>query len=505
MFCPRCGEKNPDGAKFCAKCGAPFAQPVSGSTSVSVPARHVPVAAIVAVAAVLVIGAAAFGVWLAFFSPWPIDERNFPDPFVRVAVAATADTDHDGQLSRDEGRAMTSLSVEGATSIEGLGRFFPNLTQLTVTGGALTSLDVSDLPALTGLDAASEPLAALDVSGNASLGALRVPDSTQVSGLDATTLHESWVPASVEERYDTDYAVTYAVRRDAQGRVTERSVENGDVDVWWSYTYDDQGRLASETEYMAYGGADTIVTHYAYDDAGNLVSVENPDGMYAYYYTYDDAGRLSSMGMGGVGDPTSRTTYVYDEAGRLASRTYTYKNSRGVVDAYTYDGEGNLIASRQTDETLGEGELTEGTSYERDAAGNVVRVSYDPVPRYLGEYWSPVEYGYDEQGRVVSATAELNGTTYAASVTYDERGNVSRVEDGVVGGRQTTFTPSYTRFFVAEGGREPDSGITVGVEYVPLIGAQRTSLVNVWATPLVTPDPDPAAQPGESMIILAGI
>ena len=150
MFCPRCGEKNPDGAKFCAACGAPFARPAAGSSPASTPApaRRAPVTAIVAaVAAVLVAGGAAFGVWLAFFSPWPIDEGNFPDPALRAAVATTADTDHDGQLSRDEGRAVTSLSVEGATSLEGLGRHFPNLAQITVTGSALTSLDVSDLPA----------------------------------------------------------------------------------------------------------------------------------------------------------------------------------------------------------------------------------------------------------------------------------------------------------------------------------------------------------------------
>lgn len=509
MFCPSCGEKNPDGAKFCAKCGASLA-PAAGSTAApaqqaapaAAPAlrrRHVPIVAII-VAVVAVLGAIGAGVWFAFFSPWPIDENSFPDPALRAVVAATADTDHNGELSRDEGRALTALSVEGATSIEGLGGYFPNLAQLTVTGGALTSLDVSDLPALASLDAASEPLPSLDVSANPELSALRVPDSTQVTGLDATTLHESWVVSSVEERYDTGYATTYSVERDAQGRVTGRRVTDGEEESWWSYDYDDQGRLASETESMAYDDGDESVTTYGYDDAGNLTSVESYDGVFAYYYAYDDQGRLSTMDMGGVNDPTSRTTYVYDEAGHLGSSTYRYKSQTGMRTDFSYDDQGNLVSAAEFDETLGEPYQT--VAYQRDARGNVTRVTYDVAPSYQDGNWSPVDFGYDDAGRVVSARATLYGSTYSASVTYDERGNVAQVTDGVEGGRTTTFTPSYTRFFVAEDGREPDSGIAVNVEYVPLIGAQRTSLVNVWATPAVLPDPNPMAQPGESMVLL---
>ena len=498
MFCPRCGEKNPDGAKFCAKCGAPFA-PAPAVPAAAVPARRGPSRKLVvaAVVAVLVVGSAAFGVWLAFFSPWPIDEKNFPDPALRATVAASADADHDGQLSRDEGRAVTSLAVEEATSLEGLGRCFPNLAQLTVTGGTLTSLDVSDLPALTGIDAASEPLVALDVSGNAALAALRVPDTTQVTGLDATKLHESWVVSSVEERYDTGYAVTYAAERDAQGRVTARSAGDADNSTRWEYAYDEQGHLVTEQESTsAYGHDYSITTTFAYNADGRLAEQESYDGMYAYYYTYDDAGRLATVSMGGVDDPTSRTTYSYDDAGRLTSRLYTYKSDRGMFITFTYDDAGNLVQAEETDQTLGE--VYQTTNYERDAAGNLTRVSatnfYDDP--------APVSFAYDDANRLTSASATLSGTTYTATATYDERGNLAQVVEQVDGGRTTTYAATYTRFFVAEGGREPDSGITFGIEDVPLVGAQRTSLVNVWATPAVVPNPEPNALPGDSMILL---
>ena len=61
MFCPKCGEKNPDGARFCARCGAAIAAagPVSGP--VPAPPRRrsrVPLVAACAVAAVAVVVAA---------------------------------------------------------------------------------------------------------------------------------------------------------------------------------------------------------------------------------------------------------------------------------------------------------------------------------------------------------------------------------------------------------------------------------------------------------------
>ena len=312
MFCPSCGEKNPDGAKFCAKCGASLA-PAAGSTAAPAqqaapaaaptPCRHVPIVAII-VAVVAVLGAIGAGVWFAFFSPWPIDENSFPDPALRAVVAATADTDHNGELSRDEGRALTTLSVEGATSIEGLGGYFPNLAQLTVTGGTLTSLDVSDLPALASLDAASEAAALAR-----RLGQPRARRAAR-AGLDAghgPRRHHAPRELGRRERGGAlrhglrDHLLRRA-RRSGPG-VTGRRVTDGEEESWWSYDYDDQGRLASETESMAYDDGDESVTTYGYDDAGNLTSVESYDGVFAYYYAYDDQGRLSTMDMGGVNDP----------------------------------------------------------------------------------------------------------------------------------------------------------------------------------------------------------
>lgn len=501
MFCPTCGEKNPDGARFCARCGAPFPapEPFNPAPSPSPVPRRRPRVPLVAgiVAAVVLIAAVGVGVWFAFFSPYPIDEKTFPDPALRAAVAATYDADHDGQLSRDEGRAVTQMTLSGATSLSGLGRIFPNLASLTVTGGALMSLDVSDLGALTSLDVTSEPLATLDVSHNSGLVALRAPDTTQVTGLEATKLHESWVVSSVTEDYGNGYAMTYTAERDDAGRVTARQTSDGDNFVRWEYAYDERGRLASEQEYtVMYGSSSSSSTTYAYDDAGRLVSDESYERSVGRSYTYDDAGRLAEMDMGGVDDVTSTTTYAYDDAGRLASETYHYKSNSGTVTSYTYDDQGNLMQLQSYDETLGV--TYETLTYQRDDVGRLTGVSgsynYDVDS-------APVSYAYDGAGRLASATATLDGVTYTAEVTYDERGAIAAIVEHE-GARTTVYAPSYTRCFVAEGTAEPSEGIRVGVEEVPLVGAQHMSLVNVWAVPPITPAPQPYAQPGESMIML---
>lgn len=507
MFCPKCGEKNLDGAKFCAACGASFgdrAAPASAPTPVPPPARRprrrwaVLVAVLAPIVVLLAVGA---GVWITFFSPFDIDERTFPDQALRAVVASSYDADHDGRLSRDEGRAVTSMELCGAASLSGLGRFFPNVTALEVTGGTLASIDVSDLPGLTRLSCADEPLAELDVSGNERLCELSVPTQTQVTGLDATPLSEVWLMDEVTESYDYGYAITYAAERDDQGRVTAFSTDAVDASMRIEYAYDEQGRLAQRTDYtnIVYGsGGSTYTTMYAYDEQGRLAAEESHDRMYARYYTYDEAGRVATTAVGGVGDVTTTTTYTYDEAGRLASKSEQYKGQEPYETRYVYDDEGRCVQR-----VSGSSGRTEQTDYVLDGAGNVVHVESSGWAESLAESSGPADFEYDGEGRMTSASSTLRGITYQATISYDDAGNVAQAQTTMSpSGTVVTYTPTYERVFVAEGQEPPAGGLAIEVPLAPLQAAQHESLVDVWAVPGIAPAPEPYAVDGESLVML---
>jgi RHS repeat-associated protein len=197
-------------------------------------------------------------------------------------------------------------------------------------------------------------------------------------------------------------AETYAY--DVMGRLARVTDRNGNVT---ERAYDLDGRLAKETRRNPMGR--DAVTSYAYDPAGNLLSVTGPEGnvtAYAYYRN----GLLKS-----ATDPEGRvTSYSYDPSGRLSSLT----DGEGGSTRWRRDLAGNVTAvidplgnervlerdrlSRLAAETSPEGRRT---SYARDADGNVVSVT-DPEGNVS-------EYAYDGLGRVTSATDRLGNVTRA--------------------------------------------------------------------------------------------
>lgn len=517
MFCSKCGTKLPDGSKFCAACGARLgarevgpaapaqqvaAAPAPGPMPKARP-RGLPVLVGLATVAVAAVGGAL--AWLAFFSPFEIDEKTFPDAVLRAVVANELDVDHDGKLSRDEGRAVTDLALSGAVELAGLGRTFPNLASLTVTGGSLARLDVGDLGELSSLDVAAEPLDALDVSRNGKLKALRVRDEAQVTGIESTGLQEAWTLEAVEET-NGHYTTTYVARRDEAGRVVSHEMTSSDGAMQrLAYTYDEQGRRASKDDLFSLaswqgGGSSQTTVSYSYDDLGRLASAEQ-DNNYAEYYAYDDAGRLVEKGVGGVGDVTTTYAYAYDDAGRLVSERMAYKDQRGVVTTFVYDEQGRCVRKETAEEHSDGDGYWEVTTYELDAEGRCVRAGYDASWGNDSAY--PVEYAYDEAGRMATASVEFSGRTETAAISYDERGNIARIgvtsETGA--GSETTYTPRYARRFV-EKGTVADAGLVMACPIAPLVAAQHMSLVSVWATPSVTPNPVPYAGAGESLVFL---
>lgn len=459
MFCNQCGAQLKDGAQFCPKCGAPVGKPVAGvaaavaSQPLNAPKkrRRAPVV----VAGLLCVAVAGAAVFLVLHAPKAIDEKNFPDAALRYYVAQSIDTDKDGKVSEDERNAVTSISVDGAQDLSGMGKLFPNLTGLTVTGGGLTNLDVSDCSKLESLDVSDEPIASLDVSHNeklasldttgtqigsldishnSNLSQLKADDSTTVTGTDATQVQEAWIATGVSQTYDSGSAMEYSVDLDDSGRVTSAKYGYSGRMLTVNYSYDSQGRLvgAKDNEYMS--------KTYSYNDSGQLTqystkyetrnaSYEN--GLLSKItsgsktlsaYSYDSQGRLvkATNGSSGVYE------YTYDDAGRLASQSYTYQGKTPEVTTYTYDQDGHPTTITST-------------------GANV------------SAYNGTVQATYDSEGRI--ATVDQSDLGIHETFTYDGNRNLAKVDATYKNGPGCSWTLSYKRSFIPKGQELTSKGL----------------------------------------------
>ena len=341
------------------------------------------------------------------------------------------------------------------------------------------------------------------MSSNPGLTALRVSNSTQVTGLEETTLHETWIATSATEDWGGDYVTTYSVEHDRQGRMLARRTVSSGSSHSYEYAYDDQGLFVEETETLSVATTNSYTRTLSYDEQGNLLSSVNLESGISYHFAYDDQDRLVESRRGSTNDTSSVVTYAYDDAGRLSTKEESLSGGLLSVTSYVYDDQGELVQMLQTyPGDKGSDNVTYLTTYNRDDAGNVVRVEYSSSRGGGESYYAPVDFTYDDQNRMESATATLQGSTYAATLSYEARGNLSEVQESYKGKVTSTYTLSYERFFVAEGAEEPSGSVVVSVEYVPLVAAQRTALVDVWAAPAILPDPAPNALPGDTMIVL---
>ncbi|WP_165073864.1 RHS repeat-associated core domain-containing protein [Paludisphaera rhizosphaerae] len=228
---------------------------------------------------------------------------------------------------------------------------------------------------------------------------------------------------------------------DSQDRlVSRRTVAPGQPTLEAFFTYDAAGRLASITRTT--NGAASGSTTYAYDASGDVETILDHDAagnlVDSQAYTYDDNGRVASEldgvddggsddggsdvesggdeGGGEVDDPTpsepevpGATSYTYDDAGRLTSDGTT---------TYTYDAAGNRTGGGYV---VGAGNrlLSDGTwNYTYDAAGDRVGKT-DPS---TGVSWT---YAYDDADRLVSAVEkDASGAVVASEINvYDVFGD----------------------------------------------------------------------------------
>jgi RHS repeat-associated protein len=168
-----------------------------------------------------------------------------------------------------------------------------------------------------------------------------------------------------------------------------------------AFTYNNIGQTLTATDPIG------TITQFGYDGSGNLVSATRDPGTGHLNQTtsfgYNAFGDLIS-----ITDPRGNiTTNTYDAARRLTATTAP----NGLVTAYSYDPNGQLVQTRQSmNGTLLRStstiySLTGKPTTAMDANGNPTTLAYDAADR-VSRVTDPISrvtnYGYDPLGRQIS-------------------------------------------------------------------------------------------------------
>ncbi|MCY7418606.1 MAG: hypothetical protein LH650_08945, partial [Chloroflexi bacterium] len=279
-----------------------------------------------------------------------------------------------------------------------------------------------------------------------------------------------------------DVTFTY----DLDGRRTSMTDGTGTT----TYEYDARDRIVSVTD----GAGDTV--GQSWDLRGALTGLAYPDGL-SVTYTYDALGRMIS-----VSDSVG-STFAYDAAGRLlesrlgdgsvTTRTYDARGSvlaiggRPLDLVYARDPLGRVAAVTSGGQTVQthhdvRGRLTSvgdetfefdlagaltsvrGATMTHDTAGRLVQMAgdadattftFDDAGRRIAQDGaSPVEYAYDQVGRLTSvgeSTWTYDGDGLRRSVT-DADGVTAHFSWLTTGGRPMLLSDGTSRFIYGPGG-----------------------------------------------------
>jgi YD repeat-containing protein len=193
------------------------------------------------------------------------------------------------------------------------------------------------------------------------------------------------------------------------------------------YAYDNQGNLTSvdgplastvDVTVNAYDALNRLrqvtdpnngITEYAYNGIDQLVSVTDPRNL-ATSYNYDGLSNLNSQ----QSPDTGSTVNTYDAAGNLL----TQKDAKNQLTTSAYDE-----LNRVTFTAFADGSLqTYGYDTGANAIGQLTSITeFDPNHQIT----STLTYAYDQHGRTTSEARTINGVAYVLAYSYDPFGRLS--------------------------------------------------------------------------------
>jgi RHS repeat-associated protein len=319
--------------------------------------------------------------------------------------SATYDPAGNLQTTTDEAGATTRYSYDAAN----------NVTQRVEPVSASASVTTS-----YGYDAAGQVTRHTDGDGNATTvtyNSLGMPESTvapHVAGY--TTAADSTTTLSYDgDRHVTAASLPGGVRRgmtyDALGRMTSETGSGAQASTATrSLGYDLDGRVTSVS---TSSNDDT----YTYNDRGEILTAAGPGG--SSTFGYNGNGQLVSRG-----DKAGTATFTYDDDGRVRT---AQDPQTGTTATYTYDTLGEV-----TGIGYGTGAVAEANTYNEQH-----QLTSQTLNGPNGTTEASVSYGYDADGHINSQTT--TGTAGAASTTYgyDQAGRLTSAS--VAGGATTTY------------------------------------------------------------------
>ena len=190
---------------------------------------------------------------------------------------------------------------------------------------------------------------------------------------------------------------------DAQrGWLTQKQYDDGDGPA---YTYHPTGKLNTRTWERG------VTTTYAYNNAGDLASINYSDTTPDIAYTHDRLGRQSTITLG-----TNTTTKTYTDSGSLVTESYTGGPLNGITVTNTFDP----LSRRSRLETTLNSQLMTSLSYTHDHASRLESVSDGP---------NTATYTYLANSPLVSQIAfTQNGTNRMTTTkSYDDLNRLTSI------------------------------------------------------------------------------
>jgi RHS repeat-associated protein len=206
---------------------------------------------------------------------------------------------------------------------------------------------------------------------------------------------------------------------DTLGRLVKVTPSYLEPDIFWSYTYYEDGSLKTQKD------ARGNVTSYSYNEMGKRISRKLPQGQIESYSYYSDGTLRTKTDFNGI----TSTYYLESASGRVArisrpgysdiSYTYYPDGKRWIMSdesgqtVYEYYPRGRLKSKEHS--------IAGKINYTYNAAGNIKSVSTDTINGV------DVEYSYNAQNQLDYVDDRKNNISKIADYGYDLAGNLETV------------------------------------------------------------------------------